>query len=315
MTVSYIFFIFVLTFFFLYITIYVYIVRGIIMAVKVNSNMDITAFSYYNNPGTQAKRLPFFIESTGHMCTYKNYYTIREKLDNYLFIYTMRGRGYIEYKGFKHRLLKNDCLIIDCNEYQHYKTDGELWEFSWMHINGKSAREYYNMINKGSFNIVNVEKDADILRAFSEIFVLLGNIHMAAEIKISLLITEILTNVILSKASELYNHVKYKNYIDMAASFISEKFSENISVDDIISDIPVSKYHFLRIFKEYSGISLYQYLQSHRINLSKKLLKETDTSVNEIVSLIGYSDVNNYIKAFKKSVGTTPSDYRKHWSI
>ena len=47
--------------------------------------------------------------------------------------------------------------------------------------------------------------------------------------------------------------------------------------------------------------------------MSKKLLKETESSVSDIAAAVGFGDTNNFIRYFKRLVGTTPGNYRRYW--
>ena len=284
---------------------------------KLDFKMDMYEKSsvFYNNPVIKARNLPFYVESGGYMLSYDEYFTEREGLDNYLLIYTIGGSGSLKYRGSKYKIWPNSCVLINCNEYHYYKTEVDFWEFKWVHINGTAASEYENLINEEDFSIVNIENTEEISELFDKVFFIMKNSHIMTDIKICPLVVELLTNITLNKNNEANNpqNIKYRKDIDKVVKFISDNYEKNIQLDDIIKSVHISKYHFVRIFKKYMSVSPYQYLQNYRINTSKRLLKETDIPISEVVSAVGFSDIHNYIKAFKKTVGTTPSDYRKHW--
>ncbi len=48
-----------------------------------------------------------------------------------------------------------------------------------------------------------------------------------------------------------------------------------------------------------------------RCGQAARLLRETDTPIAEISAYVGYPDSNYFIKVFKKTLGMTPSEYRK----
>ena len=89
--------------------------------------------------------------------------------------------------------------------------------------------------------------------------------------------------------------------------------TKKIGIDDITKQILMSKYHFLRLFKAYSGVSPYEYLINYRITNAKRLLKETEMSISEICNCVGFSDTNNFIRSFKRITGTTPGSFRRYW--
>ena len=65
-------------------------------------------------------------------------------------------------------------------------------------------------------------------------------------------------------------------------------------------------------FKKSFGISIHQYLIKIRMKNARKLLLETDTPIKSIASQQGYSNTENFIHAFKKYNGHTPTVLRKY---
>ena len=65
------------------------------------------------------------------------------------------------------------------------------------------------------------------------------------------------------------------------------------------------------MFKKYTGKTLHRTLLEIRIKNSKSLLKRTSLSVEEIVKESGFSDRTQFSTAFRKTLGMTPSEYRK----
>lgn len=62
------------------------------------------------------------------------------------------------------------------------------------------------------------------------------------------------------------------------------------------------------VFKDMYGIPLYQYFQKHRMNKAKAMLLSRRYSVREVGMELGYSNLSNFAKAFKKSFDQLPSD-------
>lgn len=61
-------------------------------------------------------------------------------------------------------------------------------------------------------------------------------------------------------------------------------------------------------FKEIYGLPIYQYFQKHRMNKAKAMLLSRKYSVREVGIEVGYSNLSNFAKAFKKSFDQLPSD-------
>lgn len=284
--------------------------------------------NYYINPVTQnystratpslsAQRLPFCVYSGGHMSADDSYYTERDGLDNYLLIYTIAGKGYLKYNGAEYSLEPNQCVIFYCFEPQYYCTalGSGGWEFKWVHVGGAALKEYYQRINGDDLNVVVMGRDTDISRKFDAIFEYTDSGEMLSDIKTCGVVADIFTEVILCRNSELNNrnYQRHKTEIEKVVQYIQQNYNKKIGVDDITRQVLISKYHFLRLFKAYSGVSPYEYLINYRITSAKRLLKETELGISEICGSVGFSDTNNFIRYFKRITGTTPGNYRRYW--
>lgn len=62
------------------------------------------------------------------------------------------------------------------------------------------------------------------------------------------------------------------------------------------------------IFRDIYGLPIYQYYQKHRMNKAKAMLLSQKYTVREVGEGIGYSNLSNFAKAFKKSFDQLPSD-------
>ncbi|MBP5325851.1 MAG: helix-turn-helix transcriptional regulator [Pseudobutyrivibrio sp.] len=93
-------------------------------------------------------------------------------------------------------------------------------------------------------------------------------------------------------------------------NYISEHFSEDLSLESVASYAGFSKYHFERIFSDYTGVTFYQYLQQIRINYATTLLSNPELSVTDISYQSGFASCTAFTRAFKKSTGYPPSKFR-----
>ncbi|MCU6709954.1 AraC family transcriptional regulator [Paenibacillus sp. J5C_2022] len=82
-------------------------------------------------------------------------------------------------------------------------------------------------------------------------------------------------------------------------------------LDTIANEFNMSPSYLTRYFKNQTGYSLIEYLDHLRLQHAKRLLRETDRTVKEIVELVGYTDVNNFNRKFKKKEGATPTEYKR----
>lgn len=73
----------------------------------------------------------------------------------------------------------------------------------------------------------------------------------------------------------------------------------------------LSKYHFLRSFKAFTGVTPARYLNGLRIERAQQILRrKSDLPLNEVARLVGFSEPASLSRAFQRLVGVRPGEYR-----
>jgi len=96
--------------------------------------------------------------------------------------------------------------------------------------------------------------------------------------------------------------IKVKNYLD-------QHYTEPFHLDMLSKTHHIDKFHLSRLFKESTGFTLLEYIQSKRIRHAINLLA-TQQTILEISQLCGYDDYTNFYKTFKKMTKLSPKEYR-----
>jgi transcriptional regulator GlxA family with amidase domain len=99
-----------------------------------------------------------------------------------------------------------------------------------------------------------------------------------------------------------------------AQLWMSKQRDRSVGVVDIAAQACLEPRTFLRRFVKATGMRPSEYQQRLRITRAREMLEFSRTSVDEIASTVGYSDVGGFRRAFRKVMGLTPSDYRKRFA-
>ena len=83
------------------------------------------------------------------------------------------------------------------------------------------------------------------------------------------------------------------------------------TVKDIIANAPFSHPHLIRLFKQYEGCTLIEYITRVKMQHACELLVSSDMSILAIAMALGYSDSSHLNRTFKKIYDLTPSEYRQ----
>ena len=106
---------------------------------------------------------------------------------------------------------------------------------------------------------------------------------------------------------------KQKEYADKfieVCNHIHEHCTEDLTLDDAAALAGFSKYHFTRLFKRFTGVSFYKYLNKTRIEYAEKLLVDPGISITEVSLQSGFSSLSAFIRMFKLIKDCTPTEFR-----
>ena len=99
--------------------------------------------------------------------------------------------------------------------------------------------------------------------------------------------------------------------LEPVLAYIDANYTRKLTLDEIAEQCYMSKYHLSHTFTRVHGVSIGKYILNKKIEESKLMLTESKTSVADIAESLGFDDTSYYCRVFKKSVGITPSAYRR----
>ncbi|MCH9661875.1 MAG: AraC family transcriptional regulator [Bacteroidetes bacterium] len=108
----------------------------------------------------------------------------------------------------------------------------------------------------------------------------------------------------------VYSNERQVNAVIQMRSYIDDNYDDKLDLDVLSRNQLVSKYHLLRLFKKYYGLTPRQYLIDKRIEKSKELLM-TGMSVTETCHTVGFESLGSFSTLFKKKIGKSPSQIQK----
>jgi AraC-like DNA-binding protein len=93
--------------------------------------------------------------------------------------------------------------------------------------------------------------------------------------------------------------------------YINENYDEPLTLPYISAHFYISPYYFSRIFKETTGFTFVEYLNSIRVQQAQRLLRETGLSVTEISEKVGFGSITQFGRKFKDIAKISPLNYRR----
>jgi AraC-like DNA-binding protein len=100
--------------------------------------------------------------------------------------------------------------------------------------------------------------------------------------------------------------------VQCVITFLEQNYTEDLTLDTLSHMLNFNKYYLSRVFKEVTGLTVFQYVYRRRVNAAKIILiSDETTSITEIAHHIGFINASHFCKTFKAHSGQTPERYRR----
>ena len=229
--------------------------------------------------------------------------------EHYRVHYVTRGAGWLETKQQTYRLTEGTGFVIFPGEATHYYPDpADPWEYFWIGAKGGSmdALVRFAGLTRAApiYQITNTQEQAR-----QNIAALCASIVDAPHCAHS---TPFYVYSLLSHARPFVK-ARHSNsyYFEMCLQYIHQNYMEQISIGDLAAHFAIDRTYLFKLFKKNINCSPRAYLISHRISKACDQLVSTERSISEIAYGVGFNDLADFSKQFKKLTGMTATKFRE----
>lgn len=275
--------------------------------------LDLRAGSTWDNYPTDSAfaGLPCLLTESGCFLVGPNHFTTRDSKNSLLILYTLRGKGKLSYEGKTYSLPPASLFFLDCRKWHDYRADSpEGWSYRFLHFDGDGIQFYKRQLENG-FSILQPSDTTQIDRYFAEIDRLSGDDSLLAVARRSNMVISILWRLLEQHTARIASSVNLRADMQEVREYIQSHLAEDLSLEQLLSVVHLSKYHFVRIFKESFGVTPGKYILRSRISAARRLLVTTALPVYEIASMVGFTDTTSFYRAFRELEGSSPGSIRR----
>lgn len=102
-----------------------------------------------------------------------------------------------------------------------------------------------------------------------------------------------------------------KMKIEAVKEFLDENYDEDISREDLAAEAGMSPDHLGKMFKQYAGVKISDYINQKRVEEAARQLQETQSKIIDIAFDVGFGSLRSFNQVFRDLMGENPSNYRK----
>lgn len=211
----------------------------------------------------------------------------------YLLHHVLSGKGQYRVDGQVYTLSAGDSFLIKPGQLTLYQADEEdPWYYVWIGFDGVLADDFVHLppvfkLTSGNFYEIRHSEEIEGARK------------------------EYLTGILFKLYYELFSSRKQtRDYAGEIQEYIHCNYMEHITIEELARMVNMDRRYLSRLFKEKYGKTLKQFLMEFRMEKAAEFLKEGHTVIC-VADMVGYRDVCNFSKMFKKVKGKSPIHYRE----
>lgn len=108
---------------------------------------------------------------------------------------------------------------------------------------------------------------------------------------------------------------KQKEYIqkfNAVFTYIDQNYMEDLDLETVANAAGFSKFHFSRLFRQFTNTSFNEYLNNRRIQAAIALLSSSELPITEIALMSGFSSISTFNRVFRSIKKCTPTEFKKY---
>lgn len=259
---------------------------------------------------TNESKLPLHVISVG-MNEWQYHVIRQEGYGNHQIIYCTRGSGTLIVSGKVHQINPNMRFFLPSDCPHEYYSNGDIWDTHWICFSGFAANEMLELFKLDRprvFSLYETKNLERLIRGMHEAinFDRFYGTYRASGLLYPFMI-EINRLINLQKNSRGAINPTLVHAVD----YINIHFCRSITLEELSSELGVSKQYICRLFKDNMGVSPVEYIMKRRIHTAKELLVSTDRKIEDIAYELGFCSSSYFEKIFKRHEGISPAKFRK----
>jgi AraC-like DNA-binding protein len=254
-----------------------------------------------------------FITHIGYFPKASFHYRERKNgCEDYILLYSLGGKGYIETEKSKYELAPDQFIIIPPHRFHRYQADiHDPWTLYWVHFSSNKLAELSQEFKVEQFHApTNLHYNEKIFEIWVEMYSSLASGYSTRSVGYA--------NFCLYRFLSFFffPNNKYKipdqaTPIDKSIEYMKANIDKKLTAEEIAELFQYSSSHYNAIFRKTTGLSPINYFIKMKIHYACQMLSQSELKIKEIAGKIGYDDPYYFSRLFKQFMNKSPKEYRK----
>ena len=234
--------------------------------------------------------------------------------NDYLLIYNHIGKAIARSNKIDHEIHNGTVIIYRPREEQYYKlfADCQVNSF-WIHFTGNAVESILERLRISDKNIYQIGQNDEIPTIIRMACSELQQRRIGFELYTSAIMMQLLALV-----SRKYLNLGFSskisqnaNNLNFSINYLHSNYHKNITIAELAKLCGLCVSRYITVFKNLTGLTPKDYLIKFRLQKAKELMKDTNLSLKQISSIVGFEDQLYFSRVFKKHEGVCPSNSRQ----
>lgn len=271
-----------------------------------------------HTPGSFARQNLLYVQEVGQLESLQPHRCVREKLDSFLILVVLEGKGTLKIEDREITVSKGNCAWIDCMEhYEHISDEEDAWKLAWVHFNGKSARAFYELFTKLNHfkSVFYIEDINEWLEIIKDIMACQREKSILSELVCGEQLIHLLNKAVKCVANAtVLDSEQEKFAVADVREYINEQYAKKNVLELVSDEFGKTLADIGTAFRNAYGISLEEYISRRRYNAAKELLRFSVKPMEIVASESGIGDLIFMQQMFIQNEGMSADEYRKKWA-
>lgn len=260
--------------------------RDRLHVMPTSTGYEVAADSSYSWDGLQRGRAPFSVVQC-----------------------TLSGAGHLQYERHVRVVGPAETmLVVIPHRHRYWINDGDHWEFFWLAMTGQEALRLHRAILAAAGPVFKLRLETTARLAAISLDLRDGKAKRACEASaLAYEATMALYDDVLGGGGGAQST---RGHIHRVLSYVGTNLHEPCEVQTLADLAGLSRAHFTRVFTRSQGVSPAEYVLNERMRRAANLLVSSSAPVKQVSRDCGFDDPNYFAKAFRKSYGASPTEFR-----